>query len=210
MLSNPIPLWLKIAYTIWILIWVPTYWIYHGPANFLWLCDIANFFVLAAIWLESPLLFSSQAVSVFLIQVAWMIDFFGRMLLGFHLIGGTEYMFDSAQAYWVRGMSLFHIFVPVILLWAIWRLGYDRRGWLLQSGIAWLILPVSFLAAAPDKNLNWLWAPFGVPQTLVSPPHYLIFCLFAYPLVVFWTTHRLLLWWVRHNGRPVLPAESAA
>lgn len=208
MMRQRLPTWLKIAYTTWMLIWVPTYWIHHGPANFLWLCDMANFFVAAAIWLESPLLFSSQAVSVLLIQLAWMIDYCSRLVLGFHLLGGTEYMFDHTQPFWLRSLSCFHVFVPILLLWAIWRLGYDRRGWLLQSLIAWLILPLSYVAAAPEKNLNWLWAPFGVPQTLISPPRYLLLCMLAYPLVIFWTTHRLLLWWARSNGRPVLPADA--
>ena len=207
MIRHSIPLWLKIGYSIWILTWVPTYWIYHGPANLLWLCDVANFFVAAAIWFESPLLFSSQAVSVLLIQVAWMIDYFGRMLLGLHPIGGTEYMFDGTQPYWVRSLSLFHIFIPILLIWAIWRVGYDRHGWQLQTAIAWLILPLSYVAATPEKNLNWLWAPFGISQTLVSPPHYLLFCMFAYPVVIFWTTHRLLLWWFQRRHRSVLPAE---
>jgi len=199
---NQIPFWLKAAYLLWILVWVPVYWTYHGPVNLLWLCDVTNFFIAVALILESPLLFSSQAVGVLLIQIAWTIDFFGRMLLGQHLIGGTEYMFDASQPIWLRGMSLFHIVVPVLLIWSIWRLGYDKRGWKLESVIIWLILPVSYVAAGPEMNLNWLWAPFGIEQTLTTPANYLLFCMFAYPAVLFWPTHRALLRWAR--GRKIL------
>jgi hypothetical protein len=188
-----IPLWVKIAYTAWIVVWAPAYWVYNGPANFLWLCDVANFVIALAVWLESPLLFSSQAVGVLVIQVTWTVDFFGRLLLGFHPLGGTEYMWNIQKPLLVRGLSLFHLIVPILLLWAIWRLGYDCRGWFLQTAITWLVLPLSFLAD-PDRNLNWLWAPFGIPQTLIPPPLYLLICMIAYPLILYLPTHSLLKW----------------
>lgn len=208
MKRNRIPLWLKVTYFLWMGAWVPIYWTHHGPANLLWLCDVANFFVAAALILESPLLFSSQAVGVLVIQIVWVVDFFGRLLSGRHWIGGTEYMFDTADPLWLRAMSLFHVFVPILLIWAIWRLGYHRWGWRLAAVLVWLILPLSFLAATPDKNLNWLWSPFGIEQTLIAPGHYLLFCMFAYPAVLFWPTHRALLAWARAKEIPILPTAS--
>lgn len=186
-----LPTWLKIVYTLWMAIWIPAYWFGPGPANFLWLCDIANFVILAAIWLESPLLFSSQAVSVLIIQAVWLTDFLTRLVFGFHPIGGTEYMFNAAEPLAMRSLSFFHVAVPVLLLWAIWRLGYDRRGWKLQTLIAWVVLPLSFLPD-PERNLNWVWKPFGVPQTLLPPWLFLLVCMAAYPLVLYYPTHLLL------------------
>ena len=187
-----IPLWLKWAYTAWMLVWVPAYWVQYGPVNFLWLCDAANLIIALGLWLESPLLLSAQAVSVLLIQLVWMIDFFGRLLAGVHLIGGTEYMFDPAKPLPVRLLSLFHVFVPVLLVWALWRLGYERRGWRLQTLIAWILLPVTFLVADPELNVNWLWKPFNVEQTLMPPVVYLLVCLVAYPLLIYLPTHLVL------------------
>lgn len=187
--------------------WIPVYWIHYGAENFLWLCDAANLFVAIGLLWESPLILSSQAVGVLVIQLVWMVDFFGGLTIGMHLIGGTEYMFEADKPLWLRSMSFFHIFVPALLIWSIWRLGYDRRGWKLQSVLAWIILPASYLAAVPEKNLNWLWSPFGVEQTLIDPAYYLLFCMFAYPAVLFWPTHRLLLAWSRWRGIPVLPTE---
>jgi len=57
-----IPLWLKVVYTGFVAVLVPYYWRTYGPVNFLWFCDIALLVTLAALWLESPLLFSMQAV----------------------------------------------------------------------------------------------------------------------------------------------------
>ncbi len=72
------------------------------------------------------------------------------------------------------------------------------------------MLPLSFFAAGPQENLNWLWAPFGVPQRWLEPPHYLIACMLLYPALLFWPTHRLLLAWVRRGARRVLPDDEAA
>lgn len=188
--SHPIPLGLKIAYTAWMVLWVPVVWTEVGPANFLWFCDIANFVVLLALWRQSPLLFSSQATGVLFIQLIWNIDFAGGLLFGTHVIGGTEYMFDSEQWIVIRALSTFHIWIPLLLIWALRRYGYDRRGLLLQVAIAWVVLPLSLLPD-PERNLNWVWEPFGQAHSL-PPGLYLLISMVAYPLIVCLPTHLLL------------------
>ena len=56
-----IPLWLKVGWSVWVVAWAPLYWHQYGLQNFLYFCDLGNFFIAAALWLESPLLFSWQA-----------------------------------------------------------------------------------------------------------------------------------------------------
>ncbi len=196
------PGWLKLAYAAWMVVWVPAYWVQYGPGNFLWLCDAANFVVAAAIWLESPLLFSSQAVAVLLIQTLWTIDVVARLVAGVHPIGGTDYMFDPSIPLPMRLLSLFHVWIPALLLWAVWRLGYDRRGWRLQIAFTWLLLPATYLLIDPERNLNWVWGPFGGHQTALPPLLYLLLlCVAGYPLVVYLPAHLLLTLWMRRVGR---------
>ena len=187
--TRNIPLAVKLVYLLWMVIWVPVYWVFNGPENFLWLCDLANIILLFALCLESSLLMSSQAAGVLLIQLVWVLDFLSAWLLGSHLTGGTEYMFDPAQPRWLRAMSLFHIVIPPLLLWGVYRLGYDRRGWKLQVVIAWLLLPVSYLLADPALNINWVWRPFGLTQSLMSPQAFVLFMMLAYPVIVVFPTH---------------------
>ena len=182
----------KIAFTAWMAVWVTAYWSYYGPAQFLWICNIAIFIIAIGLWLESPLLLSSQAVSVLVIQLLWSVDFLGRLIAGFHLIGGTEYMFESSGPLAIRALSLYHLVVPVLLIWAVRRVGYDRRGWKLQSLLTWIILPVSYLVGDPERNLNWLWAPFGVSQTLMPPTLFLCLMMAVFPVALFWPTHLVL------------------
>jgi hypothetical protein len=197
-----IPTGLKLAYAAWLAVWVPAYWLRNGPDNFLWLCDVANFVVGLALFRDSALLLSSQAAGVLLIQTVWVIDVLGRAAFGRHPVGGTEYMFDPASPLWLRLLSLFHAVMPPLLLWGLKRLGYDRRGWRLQSALTAVILPLSWLLTLPADNVNWVWRPFGLEQRLVPPAVWLALCLVLYPLVLFYPTHRLLLLWTRRRSGP--------
>lgn len=203
-----LPLSVKLAWTLWMAVWVPVIWWQNGPANFLWLCDVANFILIVALWRESALLFSSQAVGVLLVQVLWAIDYFGALLLGAHPFGATAYMFDETRPPWLRAMSLFHLAVPPLLVFGVHRLGFDRRGIRLETAIAWLLIPISYLFTDPERNLNWVFEPFGVEQTLVPQPVYVAFLFVAYPLLLFLPIHLALRAWARRtHGRPRLLPE---
>jgi hypothetical protein len=197
-----VPLAAKILYTLWMLVWVPVYWIENGPANFLWLCDFANFVLLAAIWLESPLLTTSQVSGVLLIQVVWAFDYFGALITGSHPVGGTEYMFDSAEPIWLRALSLFHLWTVPLLFWLVRRVGYDRRGWKLQTAIALVLFPLGQQLGTPEQNLNWMWRPFGIEQTLLPP---LVFAFASVPVaaaLLFLPGDRIARWFARGSAAP--------
>lgn len=196
-----IPLWLKIGWSVWLLVWIPFYWHQYGVQNFLYFCDLGNFFIAVALWLESPLLFSWQACGLLLFQTLYSIDLIGAALSGKHIIGGTEYMFDPHVALPMRLLSLFHVVVPPLLLWAIWRLGYDRRGWKYQTLTAWIVVPINYFWR-PQFDVNWARGLFFREQHVVPGIVYLLFYLIAVPLLVYWPTHLFLQWWDGRNARP--------
>ena len=164
-----VPLTVKLAYTLWMLVWVPAYWVENGPANFLWICDFANFMLLAALWLESPLLATSQFAGVLIIQLGWAADFSSAILFGSHAIGGTEYMFDETRPSWLRALSLFHLWTVPLLAWLGRRVGFDRRGWRLAAAVALVLFPLGQWVGTREQNLNWMWRPFGVEQRGLPP-----------------------------------------
>ena len=198
-----IPLWLKICWSVWLLVWIPFYWHQYGVQNFLYFCDLGNVFIAAALWLESPLLFSWQACGLLLFQTLYSIDLAGALVSGKHTIGGTEYMFDPHVPLPVRLLSLFHIVVPPLLLWAIWRLGYDSRGWKFQTLTAWIVVPINYFWR-PQFDVNWARGLFFREQHLVPGSVYLLFYLIAVPLLVYWPTHLFLQWWDGRDARPPL------
>ncbi len=195
-----VPLWLKIGWTVWVMVWAPLYWKQYGLQNFLYFCDLGNFFILAALWLESRLLFSWQATGLLVFQCLYTVDLAGALLSGRHLIGGTEFMFDSNVPLFLRLMSLFHVVTPPLLLWAIWRLGYDRQGWKWQTGMTFLVVPINFFWR-PQFNINWargiLRQQHTVPGWL-----YLTAYLIVVPLAVYWPTHMILRWWDKRLREP--------
>jgi hypothetical protein len=63
--------WLKIGWTIWVMVWVPVYWKQYGLQNFLFFCDLGNILITLGLWLESPLIFSWQATGLLLYQTLY-------------------------------------------------------------------------------------------------------------------------------------------
>ncbi len=196
-----LPLWLKIVWTLWVAIWAPLYWMHYGAQNFLWFCDLGNVLIAAALWLESPLIFSWQATSLLILQTLYAIDLCGALLTGRHFIGGTEYMFDASLPLFLRLLSLFHVVTPPLLLWAVWRLGYDKRGWKYQTLTAWLVVPINYFWR-PGQDVNWARGPFFHEQHVVPGWLYLLVYLITVPLIVYWPTHRVLAWWAKRQSLP--------
>lgn len=200
-----IPLALKLAFTAFMAVLVPFYWITYGPTNFLYFCDVAMFFTLVAVWTESPLLGSMPAVGLIVPQLVWCLDFVTGWL-GFPLLGMTAYMFDPGIPLFARGLSSFHAWLPFVLVFLVARLGYDRRAFLYWTVLAWLLMAVCrlFLPGPPPDpanpnvpvNVNYVYG-FGdaAAQTWMPGWAWLALLYVGLPLVVFWPTHRMLRRW---------------
>ena len=187
-----IPLWIKVAYTLFLCILVPVYWRTWGPRNFLWFSDIALLTTAVALWLESALLASMMTLAIALPELAWNADFFGRLLTGRRLLGLSAYMFEASVPRWLRALSLFHVALPIVLIWMVHRLGYDRRAWLLQTLVAEVVLPLSFAVTRPDENVNWVYGPGQKAQTVMPRLLYLALVMILFPLAIYLPTHVLL------------------
>jgi len=202
-----LPLWLKIGWTTWVICWVPVYWRQYGAQNFLFFCDLGNFLIAVALWLESPLIFSWQASGLLLFQSLYTVDLVGTLVTGRHLIGGTEYMFDPGVPLSVRLLSLFHVVTSPLLLWAIARLGYDRRGWEWQTVTCWVVVPINYLWR-PGFDVNWARGPLFREQHVIPGWLYLASYLVVVPLMIYYPTHLLLQWWARRSGIDLLPQKN--
>ena len=192
-MHSRIPLWLKLGWTIWLLVWAPLYWRQYGPQNFLFFCDIGNVLIGIGLWLESSLIFSWVACGLLLFQTLYTIDLAGTLITGHHLIGGTEYMFDPHLSVAIRLLSLFHVVTPPILLWAICRLGYDGRGWKCQTLMTWIVVPINYFWR-PEQDVNWARGLFFREQHVMPGWAYVLGYLILVPLGVYWSTHEALKW----------------
>jgi len=192
-IEGVIPLGLKVVYTIFVCALVPIYWRQYGPANCLWFSDIALLALVPALWLENALLVSMMAISVVFFEALWNLDFFFRLATGKSLIGLSAYMFDPTIPSLIRGLSGFHVLLPLLLLWMLHRLGYDQRAFLWQTIVALVVLPLSYLVSNAQKNVNWVYGPGQNPQRLMPAPLFVILLMLLFPLVVYLPTHLLFI-----------------
>jgi hypothetical protein len=208
--SNPevrttqIPLWLKIAFTAFMAVLVPVYWANYGPTNFLYFCDVALFITLAALWTESALLVSIAAVGIVIPQIFWCIDF-SVELCGSHFTKMTSYMVDANKPLFLRSLSLFHGWLPFLLLFLVGRTGYDKRALKVWSATALVLCLISFFFLPPagallsnpntPRNVDYV---FGLddarPQTLLAPALYLIAWFGVLFVVLYFPAHLALNW----------------
>jgi hypothetical protein len=227
--GHRIPLWFKLAYTAFVAVLVPVYWVNWTPLNFLYFCDVALLVTLPALWLESSYLASMMAVAITLPQLLWQIDFIVYPLSGFRVhfpIDLAGYMFDPKQSLFTRCLSSFHFWLPIVLIWLVWRLGYDRRAIWGQVVLAIVVLWLSYLLTSyhpydaeepygPAGNVNKVFGPVGdtePPQTFMDPLLWLGVVMLVWTVGVYPITHLVLCWTMprpqRDVGRIEVPSDA--
>jgi hypothetical protein len=208
MAAMRLPLWLKIGWTLWVIVWAPLYYRQYGLQNFLFFCDIGNVLIAVALWTESALIFSWQAVALLLLQTLYCVDLAGALLTGHHWIGGTEYMLDARLPLSIRMLGLFHVVIPVLLLWAIRRLGYDPRGLRYAALAAWIVVPINHFWR-PQFDVNWARGLFFREQHVVPGGVYLVAYLIVIVVAVYYPTHALLKRWRGAKPAPGVQSQVA-
>lgn len=174
---------------VWLAVYLPAYAWAYGWANFLFLCNLGVILTTIGLISGSRLLLSSQAIAAPVIGLAWGLDAGWRLLSGHHLFGGTEYMWDASLPLFTRLLSLYHVAWPLLLLLWLSRIGYHRRGWPLQAGVAAAALVTARLFTTPAENINFAFSdPFFHRQLGPAAVHLLCVWL-ALAGIAYGTTH---------------------
>jgi hypothetical protein len=199
--AGAIPLGIKLAYTAFMALLLPVYLRNYGPTNFLYFCDVALLLTLAGVWMESPLLLSIALVGILIPQLLWLADFFAN-LAGWRVTGMTDYMFDTQRSRLLRGLSLFHGWLPVLLLYLVWRSGYDSRALPIWTAIASLLVLVCYFFMPPPSaarigiapvNINYVYGfSDEAAQQWMPSWAWLMVALLGFPLALYLPAHLLL------------------
>ena len=191
-----VPLWLSLTWTVVVIGILIVYWFRYGPANYLWFSDIALIGSVVALWLESDLLASTMLIGSLLPELLWNASLVSRLLLGLRITGIVDYMFEPERPLHLKLLSLFHIPMPLILVWLVWVLGYDPRALLIMTAICWIALPLTRAITDPYRNINWVHGPGGegVRQSTLHPQAWIALLMVALPVGVYLPTHWLLLY----------------
>lgn len=138
-----------------------------------------------------------------------------------YLTGMTDYMFDPGKSLFLRGLSLFHGWLPLLLIWLVAKLGYDRRAlkaWtLLAIGlclIAYFWLPPAGAELSDPnlpRNVNYV---FGFddarPQQWMPAPAYLIAWITLLTGIIYVPTHFALTKLFRAAHTPALASKGTS
>ena len=89
---HPLVRWFALP---WLAVWLPVNVYAWGWQNMMHFCDIGAILACIGIWMQNPLLVSSQALSSLFVGLLWSLDIAWRLATGHHVIGGTEYMWDT-------------------------------------------------------------------------------------------------------------------
>lgn len=178
----------------WLVVWVPTYARVWGWANFLHLCDVAVLLSVAGFVFRSRLLLSSQAIGTVVPYMAWWVDAATRYLTGRDMAGDLGYLWDARYPLWVRLLTLYHVVLPILLIWAVARRGYDRRALALESAIVAALLVVSRFFS-PILNLNFAYRDPIFHRALGPAPVHLAAIVAAIIVVGVLPVHVLLTRW---------------
>jgi hypothetical protein len=202
--ANPrvVPPALKWIFTAFMAVLVPVYWWNYGPTNFLYFCDASLFLTLFAVWRNDALTASMAAVGIVIPQIIWCADL-GSTLAGAPLTGMTNYMFDHQLPLHLRLLSLFHGWLPLLLIFLVWRLGYDKRALPAWTGLAWALCLVAYfllppagapVSAATPRNVNYVFGPRDdhAQSWIASQGLFLVIYMFGLAAVFFVPAHLLL------------------
>ncbi len=186
-------IWLTAAFTALVAVLVPVYWRTYGPSNFLWISDVALFLTLAALWLVSPLLMGTAAVAALPFELAWIVEYSTRLLNGRRLFGVTDYMFDPGLNRWVRGLSLFHVALPMVWFWMLAKWGYEARALPFAAILFGAVVLLTAVLTDPAENINLAFLPRKLGWRVPLPAWIALYVGMA-PLAVFWPVHAVLSW----------------
>jgi hypothetical protein len=187
-----IALGFKVGYSVFVggllVVWLRHY----GWRNLLWFSDIALIGAVPALWLGSAPLASVLSVAVLGPELLWNLDFLLRLLLRRRIIGLTEYMFEAERPRILRLLSLFHVPLPLLLLWMLYEYGYASAVALPGAVVlAALVLPASRVFGSAEANINWTHG-LSRAQSRMTPVAYVALLFAGFVLLVFVPTDWLL------------------
>jgi hypothetical protein len=189
-ISEPAPLWLRIALSAFVAFLIPYYWHHYGWQNFFWLSDVGLFLTVVSLWRASRLLNSMMVVGVLPLEIFWNVAFFTRLITGIEIGGIANYMFDPERPLLLRAVSLFHVALPIIWIGMLLRWGYDPRAFRAQTLVLWITLIATYQFTPSEKNINWVFVPHKMGWYWMPELAWLIAYMIVVPVAIYWPLHK--------------------
>ena len=155
------------------------------------------------------------AVGLLVFQLFWIIDF-GVLILRTSTHRHDSLLFDGRKTLFLRCLSLFHGWLPFLLLFLVKRLRYERRALVVWDrhrlgfvpGLLLLYARARRNVAKPENTTKYELC-FGLSRT--QPQHWLASGLYLAVWMLFqsvffyWPTHLLLSKWFPKENQGIIP-----
>lgn len=181
----------KLFLTAFVMVLIPAYLHEYGIQNFLWFSDISLLLILSGLWLSSSLLISIAALLTLFLEISWTIDYFYQLITGDTLINLASYMFDQRYSLFLRGLSLFHLLLPIFSIRYLWAWGYNKQTLKYAVPLYGVVLIFCYLFTSVQENINWVYLPQAYSWTNISSLQWLCLQLILYPLLIMLPKHLL-------------------
>jgi hypothetical protein len=167
----------KTLVTAFMCLLIPVFLHYYGPTNFLYFCDLALLVFWLGLVLDSPVLLSAALVGGVLPVLVWNLVFFSSLLSPNPSDSLVGYMFDPEYPLFLRALSvIYKAALPILVLYAVRRVGFDPRGFALWAAVTTPALFVCYLLpkTPADRftpaNINYVHGiPGLVAETYALP-----------------------------------------
>ena len=176
----------------------------YNSGYLLWFCDIALLLTGLGLLFRSAILVTAELTAILVFHLAWNIDFWLYLLLGYSLTGTTHYMFYPELSLTEKALSFFsHVFVVPAALYGAYVLGAPRRAWLLQWAQTLLVFLMTYLFTRPEENINWMFGTVlpGLSPAVMPPVFYYALMATGPPLLVYGPTNRLVTLLIHGRGQ---------
>ena len=216
--SQRISTQLKVAYSAFVAVLVPTYYnAYGGVAQFFYFCDLALFTTWLGLLSESDLVLSLATLGTLIPQLLWQIDFFSLLLFNKALVTEMSlYMFDPMIPLFIRSLSLFHVWLPFLILKLLIvdkSFKYDPRAFIIASLLGVVVMLICYFLLPPPgsvernwaQNVNYAYGLNGMRQIWFHPLVWLGITMLVLALLMFFPVHLILknsrfcVRWDKHN-----------
>ena len=180
---------LKYFFTLFLIILIPVYWYNYGIQNFLWFSDIGLFLTVITVFTGNNLPISMAAVGLIILESIWTLDFFLDLCTKYNLIDLADYMFDIRLPLSLRLLSLFHLMLPIIWIYYLYKKGYDTRAFKYFTVLFWAVILITYFFTPIADNINWVFLPEKHNLKFISPSLWALLLFIVPPFLLFLPTH---------------------
>src|SRR5258708_254359 len=181
--------------------------IYYQPLRTLWFSSAGLGITIIALFTKSSFLITSMISALSAIEGVWIIGFLSKLLFNKALPGVAEYAFRRGYPGWEFVITLYHLFLIPILLFAVFKTKrVHKLGWLGATVFTTIIAFATYFLADNKENINCIYKldycqSFLKPLYQFDNPERIFIGILFLTLILFMPINWLILRITNHFAR---------